>query len=308
MKIGGIITLIIVLFTALGQLFAAESRKEEICFKYSFRKGDSLTYSCQSRDSIYMPYRETILRSRKETIAVVCDSVSPEGLFRIVEVLKSAEITESGKDVGEQTRSETPWLGRKVWFWIDSVGMRHSFGAEDTLQAASSPGGAFQPHLFFMLGGTCHKLRKSWDVDTTVDLPENSIPAPILKYYSLFRNLPYTDTLGQKYRTGQYSLTGQGSTHVFTAQSDTIRMTTVIAQFGKFLWGNMVNAPAHFYATTENKFTVTFGASNPDGKVVGKHYINTYYTLTDVRLADGRTWKINRSVKNKKKKSIFQEN
>jgi len=301
-KTGGIIALSIVLFFAVKPIYAIKSNKDTVCFKYLFSKGDSLTYLCRSRDSIYMPYRETIVRLRKEMIEVICDSVSPDGLFRLAETLKSVEITESGKEVQEQTRFETPWLGRKIWFWIDSAGIRHSFGAEDTVNAANSPGGAFQPHLFFTLGPACRNSKKSWDVDTTVDLPENSIPAPMLKYYSLFRNLPPTDTLGQKCRTGQYSLTGQGSTHVFTAQGDKMRMTAVLAQFGRFLWGDVADAPAHFYATTENKFTITFDEANPDEKITGKHYINTYYTLKEVRFADGRTWKLSDSMKKAIKK------
>jgi hypothetical protein len=52
-----------------------------------------------------------------------------------------------------------------------------------------------------------------------------------------------------------------------------------------------MNIPVHFYATTENKFTVLLDDAKNE-KINGKHYINTYYTLVSGYFADGKTWKM----------------
>ncbi len=264
----------------------------KVCFKYSFQKGDSLVYVCISHDSVFMPDRETILRDRKETIAIYCDSINAEGQYRINQKLVKVQITESGKDVKNQIRFDTPWLKRKIWYWMDSAGFRSAYGADDTTHAANSPGGAFQPQLFFVIGETCHNRKTSWNVDTTVDIPENSVPAPRMKYYSLFRNLSSVDTLGYDCRAGQYTMTAQGASHVITPDKKRTRLTSVIAQYGKFLWSNIINAPFHCFATIENKFSVVLDDKASDDKIEGKHYVNTNYTLTEVYFANGKKWKL----------------
>lgn len=275
--------------------------KDSVCFRYNFHKGDSIVYHVISHDSIYMPGRETILRDRKETIAIVCDSVSANGLFYLSQTLLNVEIKESGKDVLEQVRLETPWVGRKIWIAIDSAGMRKSFGAMDTVLAANSPGGAFQPYLLFALQETCHQKKSSWIVETTTDLPENSIPAPILKYTSIFRILPDVDTLGAYCSTGQYTLTGQGASHVVMPSGERTRLKCVIAQFGKFNWSQKMSIPVHFYATMENKFTIYLDDTKDD-KITGKHYINTYYTLVTAHSSQGVVWKQTSTPVKKRKK------
>lgn len=269
---------------------AAGKDKDSVCFRYNFHKGDSLVYRVISHDSISMPARETILRDRKETIAIICDSISSDGLFYLSQVLLNVEIKESGKDVTEQIRLETPWVGRRIWIAIDSAGVRKSYGAADTVNAANSPGGAFQPYLLFALQETCHERKSSWIVERTTDIPENSIPVPMLKYTSIFRILPDIDTLGAHCTVGQYTLTGQGASHVVMPSGQRTRIKSVIAQFGKFQWSEKMNIPVHFYATMENKFTIYLDDTKDD-KITGKHYINTYYTLVTVNSPNGVTWK-----------------
>ncbi len=62
-----------------------------------------------------------------------------------------------------------------------------------------------------------------------------------------------------------------------------------------------MNVPVHFFATTENKFTVLLDDTK-DEKITGKHYINTYYTLSTANFADGTTWAVKMIDKQKRKK------
>ena len=280
--------LLLLIALSCSPAFAALPSADTVCIRYSFKTGDELTYLAVSHDSISMPGRETIVRDRKERVKVRCDSVSANGKFLITQTLTNVEITETGNDGKSNVRFETPWVGREVWFWMDSAGVRHGFGAVDTLTAGNSPGGAFHPHLLFTLKETCHARKSSWSLDTFhVDLPENSIPAPLMRYTSIFRIHHDVDTLGARCHAGQYTLTGQGSSHVYSTVGQRMRITTILAQFGKFKWSAKHHFPVHFFATTENKFSIHFEGDDPALRITGKHYINTNYTLIEAKFADG---------------------
>ncbi|MBK9246913.1 MAG: hypothetical protein IPM69_02065 [Ignavibacteria bacterium] len=252
---------------------------DSVHYKLSFSKYDSLLYRVVSYDSISFQGQLPLLKERAELYLVVCDSVGSNGHFYISQQLTKFASKESSGDVRDRVRTESSWIGRKIWFEIDSVGNRYSYGAEDSLNADVSPGGAFQPNLFFPFKESNHKLGQSWIVESLDDLPENCIPPPLRKQTSIFRSLPTLDTLGALCNQLQYTLTGQGSVQLRYTNGQMLRTNAVIAQFGKMELNRNYLVPHHLFATAEIKLTMKL----PDGKELkGIHNLNSNYFLTEI--------------------------
>lgn len=262
---------------------SAQSKKvltkaDSVCYFYKFLKGDSLLYRVVSQDSILFPPQDAVVKERVEIYMVICDSIGANGHYFISQTLVDFASKESAGKLRDQVRLESTWLNRKVWFEIDSLGNRYNYGATDTLKADVSPGGAFQPNLFFPIKESCKHFGESWIVNTIDDLPENCIPPPIRTQMSLFRSLKDLDTLGKQCNQLQYTLTGQGSVEIPYTTGQMLRTNSVIAQFGVLTILKEDKVPFHFFATAEIKLTVKL----PNGKELnGKQFISSNFKLVE---------------------------
>lgn len=274
---------LIVLMCIFGQHAGAapvrKASKDSVAYSLKFIKNDSLLYRVVSNDSIAFAGQPPLIKERTELYLIVCDSVGRNGHYYLSQQLTTFASKESSGDVRNRVRTETTWLGRRVWFEIDSVGNRYSYGADDSVKADVSPGGAFQPNLIFPFKESIKHVGESWIVETLDDLPENCVPAPLRKQTSIFRALPPLDTLGAYCNQLQYTLTGQGSVLLQYSNGQMIRANSVIAQFGKMEINTAYNVPHHLYATAEIKLTLKL----PDGKELkGNHYVTSNYALVEM--------------------------
>ncbi len=263
---------------SLAQTTSKDDKSDTVCFHYKFLKGDSLLYRLVSQDSIVFPVKDAVVKERVEIYMIICDSIGQNGHYYLSQTMVDYASKESSGSIRDQVRLKSSWLKRKVWFEIDSLGNRYSYGATDTTKADVSPGGAFQPNLFFPFKESCKRSNESWIVKSLDELPENSIPPALREQLSLFRVLPDVDTLGQLCNRFQYTLTGQGSVRIPYTTGQMLQTNSVIAQFGIMTISKEDNVPVHFFATAEIKLTV----KSHDGKELkGTQYINSNFKLVE---------------------------
>ncbi len=253
--------------------FGGKLELDTICYQYKFNPGDTLIYHVTAWDSISIDYGTPLLRSRHERYRIVCDSAIG-GRYFLSQTMVHYAAKESNKDVDDADRSQSQWLGRKVWYEIDSVGRRYSFGIDDSLLATMSPGGAFNINLFFPFDAICKTVNESWSVSSLDELIENGIPLPLLRQTKLFRMLEPVDTLGYKCARLTYINTGQGSIEL--NKTGIARVNSVINGHGILDISIDHNFPVHLYATVEQKLTII---KENKVEIPGWHYITAYFTL-----------------------------
>lgn len=262
-------------FVIAGQSDSSNIQENNlVCYKLNFRTGDTLIYHVVSFDSVVIDYAEPLLKNRHERVRFICDSIKNQRFYLSATLLHYLCFERSGETQNVE-RTESPWIGRKVWFAIDSVGNRYALGYDDSTKAALSPGGAFQPQLFFPFQETCKQIDKTWFVESLDELVENGFPLPLVKQSSLFRAGGVLDTLEEHCNRFHYIKTGQGSYKV-VSETDTFRVTNIITGYGVYDISSTKNIPVHYFATVEQKLTISAGDEEPKP---GMHYIGTYYTL-----------------------------
>jgi hypothetical protein len=279
-----------IILIALVSAFSYQSNAQEtvgddvtkidtLFLRYHFPVKDTLVYRVVSFDSIIVEFGTPLLKKRFEKIQLICDSVGKNGNFFIRQKFTDFFSYEtSGNDKGIERKS-SPWLGREVWYEIDSLGTRYSSGyINDSTSAALNPGGAFQPNLIFPIQKDTTYTRKSWLVSTNDALPENGLPPIRLNQSSLFRAMKLLDTLGESCARIEYVKTGQGSYKIAT-ESDSLKVTSVLNGYGVFDISESKRIPFHYIATIEEKLTMTF--SNNITKPA-THFINSFYTLESI--------------------------
>ena len=255
--------------------------KDSIHFKYKFNPGDTLVYNVVSYDSIVINFDAPLMKKRYEIIEVICDSVSKKGTFYLRHKLIDFQGFESKNEEKNTERSFTPWLNRSIQLEIDSVGRRYSYKVLDTVGAGMSPGGAYQPYLFFPFDETSKVIGESWIVQSLDDLPENGIPIALLRYSSLFRAFPQIDTLGELCNRLEYIKTGQGNI-VVNSEDGIVKVASVINSFGILDISVEKMIPIHYYCSIEQKLTITV---DEDEKYPGSHFITSFFTLADFKKA-----------------------
>ncbi|MFC2131487.1 hypothetical protein ACFLSQ_08630 [Bacteroidota bacterium] len=269
-------------YTALTQDLQIDSTltalPDTVCYKLKFNAGDTLTYRIVSYDSVAIDYGKPLLKTRFERVMFVCDSVVDNKFFMSRTLMQYIAYESSG-DIRNVERTENPWVGRTVWFVIDSVGNRYALGYDDSTKAALSPGGAFQPHLLFPFQNSCMEVDKTWMSESLDELVENGLPLPLIKQSSLFRALPAIDTLDEHCNRLSYIKTAQGSYQVKSGP-DTIRVTNIITGYGVLDISSDKHIPVHYLATVEQKMTISIGNNEPKP---GWHYIASYYTLDNYK-------------------------
>lgn len=249
--------------------------KDTVCIAYHFEPGDSLIYFVESSDSIATEGSPPLLKKRRETFAILCDSSTTDGRFHLRQTLIAFESIESQGEVRNVTRKESDWVNRQVVLMIDSLGQRiHSYARRQV--PGVTPGGVFQPLLLPPLGESCKGLEESWMVEHHTDsLSENAVPVPLRRRTTLYRMLPRIDTLNAQNLQFQYNLSGQGSATT-SEQHQPLLVKSVIAEFGRVRFSADHKVPMHIFATSELKLTV----QDPSGHFAhARHYISTNSSL-----------------------------
>ena len=265
------------LFSKESDLFEETTKVSDtslICFKYKFKVGDTLIYNLVSYDSIAINYEKPILKTRLERIEITCDSIK-KGIFYLSQRLINFKSKESTADTTGVERNDTPWMERKSWLAIDSLGKRYALGYEDSTHASISPGGAFQPYILIGLGEGCQAVDKTWNYSSLDELVENAFPVPLERQSSLFRVVEPIDTLGYSCNRLSFIKTAQGSYQVKSGD-DKYLITNIVNGYGTMDFSIEKNIPIHFLVTAEQKLQITIGDDEP---IPGWHYIFSYFTL-----------------------------
>lgn len=247
------------------------------CFKYNFNLNDTLVFMVHSYDSIIIDYCKPLLKVRNEIHQVICDSITKNGNF----VLKYKLLAFEGRDIQDTSLIkyyESDWLNREIRIEIDSFGNRKNFWCDDSTISGRTPGGPFQPHLFFPFQETCKRVNETWLVRAIDDLAENGIPVPRLRHTMLFKMLGKLDTLGEKVIRSEFIRTGQG----FLKLSNTLgelTLNVVINSYGYLDISYEKMIPVHLFTTVEQSLSFI---SN-DTESTGKHFIHCNFTLLDYK-------------------------
>lgn len=249
-------------------------KKDTVFYKLKFYQGDTLYYDVVVHDSIVINYGKPLIKRRYENIKIVCDSVSARGTFYLSHTMLGFYEESANPDTTGVERTESPWIDRTVYYEIDSVGRRYSYNNSDVENAAMSPGGAFQPHLFFPFEKDTGITKESWLVDSYDNLVENAFPVPLVRQKSMFKtHLPH-DTLGYRCNRFEYIKTGQGSFSLI-AGGNKIKVTSILTGFGILDIADNINLPVHYYATVEQK--IKYSEGNQQHPTPGKvHMVATF--------------------------------
>jgi len=252
--------------------------KDTICFKYDFQKGDTLIYEVFAYDSISINYESALLRVRQEKLRVICEDIDAQNRFLLSLTLINYKAIETQGENKNIQITYSPWLNRKTYIIIDSLGDRYYSKRNDTTKFAMSPGGGFQPILFFPLLRKCKEVNSTWIVQSTDTLVENGLPVPLMKQFSLMRLHPLTDTLGHECTKIEYVKTGQGALLSSKAGAK-MNISNVINSFGELFISTTEKKPIFLFASVEQKLTIHLAEAKTQP---GIHRNTTYYTLKEI--------------------------
>lgn len=244
-------------------------------YKYRFFKGDTLRYKVESFDSIIINYDKALEKTRFEIYEITCDSVTKDKRFLLSFKLLNLISDESIGGLDKIRRTTSPWLTRKTYLWIDSLGNRLSSFADDSLLYALSPGGSFAPSLFFPIKETYRYINESWLVSSFDTLRENGVPAAHINQSSLMRARNPLDTLDYDCVRFSFIKTGNGAINVLT-NSQRIRTEASIAGSGVMTISIKDAIPVHYFANMEQKLNIFY--PNQD-EIPGQHFISADWTL-----------------------------
>jgi hypothetical protein len=265
--------------------------KDTICFRYDLRAGDTLVYRIEAHDSVNVENGQRFYKERTETVRIVCDSVTRNGImFLSTTLLTAKEINVMGADTS--VRTTHPWVGRRHVVAIDAVGHRIMAQSDNDSVAGTAPGGTMQPLLLPVLDTSCGVQNQAWLAQDTLILVENAVPNPVLSQQVYWRVLDKGDTLGRTVNRIQYTQTAVGSVVLLTKDLS-IDASTVLAGYGRLTFDRKLNVILHQFATVENKFTMQLPN---DIRVRGKHLISENVTLVSLSARDRRrSWRLPKS-------------
>lgn len=256
---------------------AEKVQADTVCFKYKFQQGDLLIYRVESRDSIVFDDDIPLVRDRWERFIVKCDSVDKFGRFHLNLYFTDYSAVESKGEIKDVMRKSSPWVNRKFYLVIDSVSNRIRSASEDVTNAAVSPGGPYQPYLFFPFKQSCKVVNESWLVSSIDTLVENSFPPAIVEHSNLMRAEDKIDTLGYSCIKFRFIRTGE-ATYQMKSEQQSLQTNAIINSGGRLFISSKFFVPVHFFQTIEQKLRVYF---DEDNYRVGKHFTNTYFTLEE---------------------------
>ncbi|MFN3307137.1 MAG: hypothetical protein ACK42Z_08135 [Candidatus Kapaibacteriota bacterium] len=262
---------------ALTQEDSTSKDTSVYCFKYKFNPNDTLVFLVHSYDSIVIDYGKPLLKVRSEIHQVVCEGISKNGDF----ILKYKLLAFEGRDIQDTSiiqYNDSDWLNREIRIEIDSFGNRKNFWCDDTTISGRTPGGPFQPRLFFPFQENCKKPNETWLVRATEDLAENGIPIPRLRHTMLFKMLGEVDTLGEKVVRSEFIQTGQGFLRLSNPAGE-LTISAIINSYGFLDVSKDKMIPIHLFTTVEQKLTF----DSNDTESTGRHYIYCNFTLVDYK-------------------------
>lgn len=242
---------------------------------YKFEKGDTLEYLIHSADSITIDFEEPLLKLRYERIVVVCDSVGKNNHFYLTYFLKNFIGKENKGAVKNVERMESNWQNKRVFLEIDSLGNRYNNYVIDSNEVSITPGGSFQPHLFFPIGYAKKQLNETWISNNNYKIAENGFPLSNIKETTLFRMKGEKDTINLFSTQIDYVRTGNANMTFFTKNSTFVN-SCVINSHGNLFISNEFRKPVFLYVTIELK--LKFSNSNGETKI-GSQNTNTAFTL-----------------------------
>ena len=301
-KIFWLITLLfsINIFAQTDSTNTVNKFEEIICYRYNFFQGDTLVYRVYAHDSIIIGMDKPLLRIREEHHQIVCDSVGKKnGYYYLNMKMIDYNAIESNNNMKNIERKSSPWLNRKVFFVMDSLGNRISSKVENENLFAMSPGGAFNPHLFFSINGYCKNAKESWISQSLDTLAENGNPYPLVERTLLFRAYEEKDTLGQICLNLTYISTGQGSVSLAT-EKENITVTSVLAGSGNMYISKKDLIPVYKFANIEQKLRI-FTPEDEDGNPAW-HFTSMEYFLEKFKPGKFRYETPKNNKKNKKRK------
>ena len=254
-------------------------KQDTFCFKYRFYPNDTLIYQVQTIDSLTQGLDEPIMKDRKETLQVVCDSVDKMMNYYLTLQLLSSETKEWNQKGDSSSRNFSVWIGKQVHLVIDSLGNRLKGWNADTTHIASTLGGIFQPYLFFPLKENCKHLNQSWLIKTQDTLVENAYPPGYINQTSLFR---LKDTI---YKEGDSCLmitfvkTARGFYSINAADMN-FTIDAKINSYGELLMSMVSQIPIDYTITQELKMQMKY----PDEHEIPIwQYTTTHYSLIELK-------------------------
>lgn len=265
--------------------------KDTLCFSYDLRAGDTLIYALDAMDSVDVVNSQRFAKFRSEVYQIICDSVSRSGMMHLtMGLVFAAERHVRGPDT--TMRTTHPWIGRRQYIGIDSLGHRAYARSDNDTAATVAPGGAFQPMLLPIIDTSCGRQQQSWLSQDTILLVENAVPNPVLIQQNFWRVLDHFDTLGRKTQRIQYTQTGNGAV-VLRSRGNSFQTQSLLAGYGLVTFDRALKVILHQFATVENKFTMTI----PGGiEVKGTHQTTETITLRELRSPDPRRrWRLDPS-------------
>ncbi len=289
------------LFAQNDSTYSEEPFNEIICYRYNFYQGDTLTYRIHAHDSIIVGMDKPLLRIREEFYQVVCDSVGKKnGYYYLSIKLTNYNAIESNENLKNVDRKTSPWTNRKVFLVIDSLGNRISSKVDNENLFAMSPGGAFNPYLFFPINGFCKNAKESWISQSMDTLAENGNPYPLVERTLLFRAHEEKDTLGQICLNLAYISTGQGSV-ILRTESEKISVTSVLAGSGNMYISKKDLVPVYKFANIEQKLRI-YTPEDEDGNPAW-HFTSMEFFLEELKPGKLRNAppKIQKKKSNKRK-------
>lgn len=273
------LTVLLLFLTAFTlKSFSIETENDTLCFKYDLREGDTLTYHVASYDSIIIDFEEPLLRTRYERIVYTVDSVKNDMYFMTYYLDKFIG-KESQGELKNVNRESSPWENVKVFLQVDSLGNRYKQRIINPDSYAITPGGAFQPYLFFPIKESCKRVNESWLVKSADTLAENAFPYPIMDGTSMMRVVGNLDTLGHYSKRFRYVKSAQAFYYLIKP-GDTTEVFARINSGGRITFSKKLNIPIHYFATIEQRLTFTYS----NGKEIpGWHFTSTNFTLESFR-------------------------
>ncbi|MDA3843081.1 MAG: hypothetical protein PF588_01770 [Candidatus Kapabacteria bacterium] len=275
------------LFETQAQYTASDNPIEQskmVFFRYGFVESDTLIYKVRAFDSVVVDYGKPLLRERFEKVRIVCDSVNESGRMFLSSELIEFVAYEADNNIKKQKSTESSWLNRKVFFEIDSLGVRYSSSIADESTPGITVGGAFQQPIVFPIGKGQAKPNRTWMYNSKEYYHENAFPVPAVQQSYHYRAHEPLDTLGYSCVRMDYIISTQGSVKIITAKGK-MTVSSIIAGFGIADFSSEYGVPVHHQSSQEVKLTFHL----KDNKTVpGVQFINTYVTL-DKFIAGFRT-------------------
>lgn len=261
MKINSYIFLLIILLVPSLVILAQEEPiyedEEEIsadtvCFRYNFFPKDTLIYKLEALDSISTLDEKPFFRKRTEYIQFIVDSIDRRKNFYITGKTIAYQSKEWAIDGDTIHRNTANHIGKTFILLIDSLGNRLRSRNISNATASTSPGGLFQPVLFFPLSETCKKPMQSWLVRSSDTLVENSFPPAIINNTSLMKISKIVREITDTLALITFVRTGKGF-YAIAGNELEIEMSGITNSYGELLVSLTQNVPVKFYMTQELK-------------------------------------------------------